>query len=65
MLKSFDRFTAKYVNVILDRIPGKARFGNYRILPFFFLIGASIEYLMVNWTVGPHKINFCNYFKKK
>lgn len=45
---------------ILERVPGKERFGNYRFLPFFVLFGASLEFVMINWTVGPNKVNFCN-----
>ena len=57
MIKAFNRFKNEYINVILDTVPGKARFGNYRFLPFFFIFGASIEFLMINWTVG--ETNFC------
>ena len=33
----------------------------YRLLPLFFCVGAGLEYLMIHWTVGPKKINFCEF----
>ena len=40
-----------------EAIPGKKTFGFYRFMPFFFLLGAGIEFSMIHWTVG--EINFC------
>lgn len=59
MISKLIRFREEYLIPLLDRVPGKKRFGNYRFLPFFFLFGASLEFLMINWTVGPQKTNFC------
>lgn len=59
MKKFVKNFTKKYIIRYLDKIPGEKRFGNYRFLPIFFLLGATIEFLMVNLTVGPRKVNFC------
>jgi hypothetical protein len=49
---------------ILKKTPGKDRFGDYRFLPYFFLLGASIEYLMINWKAGPNQINFYSVLKR-
>ncbi|KAH8287699.1 hypothetical protein KR054_011725 [Drosophila jambulina] len=45
------------VRRLLDSWPGKRRFGVYRFLPLFFLLGAGLEFSMINWTVG--ETNFC------
>lgn len=42
---------------ILDKWPGKRIFGIYRFLPVFFVLGAALEFSMINWTVG--ETNFC------
>ena len=51
------------VKRIMDAFPGKKWFGLYRILPFFFLLGASLEFSMINWTVGD--VNFYKTYKKR
>uniref|UniRef100_U5EUY7 Small integral membrane protein 4 n=1 Tax=Corethrella appendiculata TaxID=1370023 RepID=U5EUY7_9DIPT len=48
---------------ILDKWPGKNRFGIYRFLPIFFVLGAALEFSMIKWTVG--ETNFYNTFKKR
>ncbi|XP_053949987.1 small integral membrane protein 4-like [Anastrepha ludens] len=48
---------------ILDKWPGKQRFGVYRFLPLFFILGAALEFSMINWTVG--ETNFYHTFKKR
>jgi len=48
---------------ILDAFPGKKYFGLYRFLPCFFLLGAALEFSMINWTVG--EINFYRTYKKR
>lgn len=48
---------------ILDSFPGKSRFGLYRFLPFFFGLGAALEFSMINWTVG--ETNFYKTYKKR
>ena len=47
----------------MDAFPGKKWFGLYRFLPFFFLLGASLEFSMINWTVGD--VNFYKTYKKR
>ena len=60
MRKLLNNFTRNYVVKYLKKVPGERQFGPYRFLPLFFFIGASIEFLMINLTVGPRKVNFCN-----
>lgn len=57
MFKAFDNFKEKYINVLIDKVPGKQRFGAYRFLPLFFIFGGVLEFLMIKWTVG--ETNFC------
>ncbi|XP_016938808.2 ubiquinol-cytochrome c reductase complex assembly factor 5 [Drosophila suzukii] len=51
------------VRRLLDSWPGKKRFGVYRFLPLFFLLGAGLEFSMINWTVG--ETNFYRTFKRR
>lgn len=51
----------KKVKNFLDHWPGKKFFGVYRFLPLFFILGAALEFSMINWTVG--ETNFCNNYK--
>ncbi len=60
--KQFDTIREKYILTILKKVPGEKTFGVYRFLPFFFALGAGLEYLMINWKVGPNQVNFCKYF---
>lgn len=48
---------------LLDAVPGKTRLGMYRFMPFFFVLGAVLEFSMINWTVG--ETNFYKTFKKR
>lgn len=54
---------APLVTRVMDAVPGKKMFGLYRFLPFFFLLGASLEFSMINWTVGD--VNFYKTYKKR
>jgi hypothetical protein len=45
----------------MDAWPGKQYFGLYRFLPFFFVLGAALEFSMINWRVG--EVNFCKFFR--
>lgn len=38
------------IQKIVDNWPGK-RIGVYRFLPVFFLLGAALEFSMINWYV--------------
>lgn len=41
----------------LQRVPGKQRFGIYRFLPFFFVLGGMMEWIMIKVRVGQE--TFC------
>ena len=47
----------------LDKVPGKQLFGIYRFLPAWFILGAALEFSMINWTVG--ETNFYRTYKKR
>jgi len=51
------------VGSLLEAVPGKSVFGVYRFLPFFFALGAGLEFTMIKWTVG--ETNFYKTFKKR
>lgn len=63
MFKAIERYRTKYIDPLLDKVPGKQRFGKYRFLPLFFIFGATVELLMIKWTVG--ETNFYTVLKKK
>ena len=60
--KQFDSIREKYILNYLKKVPGEKTFGVYRFLPFFFVLGAGLEYLMIHLKVGPNQVNFCKYF---
>ncbi|NXS12375.1 SMIM4 protein, partial [Neodrepanis coruscans] len=37
---------------LLQLVPGKRRFGVYRFLPFFFVLGGAMEWFMIHVRVG-------------
>ncbi|KAJ9582989.1 hypothetical protein L9F63_022674 [Diploptera punctata] len=47
---------------LLDKWPGKKYFGIYRFLPAFFVLGAALEFSMINWHVG--EVNFYRTYKR-
>ncbi|KAL0134575.1 hypothetical protein PUN28_001399 [Cardiocondyla obscurior] len=47
---------------LIKKLPGK-RLGEYRLLPLFFAIGATLEYCMINWHVG--EVNFYETYKRR
>jgi len=51
------------VHRAIEAVPGKRIFGLYRFLPFFFALGAALEFSMINWTVG--ETNFYSVYKKR
>lgn len=62
-MKKFARHLIdNYLIKNLKKVPGEKRFGIYRFLPFFFIFGASLEYLMIHLKAGPNQVNFCNLF---
>uniref|UniRef100_A0A5F7ZS59 Ubiquinol-cytochrome c reductase complex assembly factor 5 n=2 Tax=Macaca TaxID=9539 RepID=A0A5F7ZS59_MACMU len=50
-------FTRAQVRRILQRVPGKQRLGIYRFLPFFFVLGGTMEWIMIKVRVGQE--TFC------
>ncbi|XP_045687902.1 small integral membrane protein 4 isoform X1 [Phyllostomus hastatus] len=50
-------FSRAQVRRILQRVPGKQRFGVYRFLPFFFVLGGTMEWIMIKVRVGQE--TFC------
>ncbi|XP_060535244.1 small integral membrane protein 4 [Cylas formicarius] len=52
----------KRIHRLLDKWPGKERFGLYRFMPLFFVLGAALEFSMINWHVG--ETNFYRTFKR-
>nr|CAD7399168.1 unnamed protein product [Timema cristinae] len=48
---------------ILNLWPGKKYLGIYRFLPLFFVLGATLEFSMINWHVG--EINFYKTYKRR
>ncbi|XP_051840984.1 LOW QUALITY PROTEIN: ubiquinol-cytochrome c reductase complex assembly factor 5 [Sminthopsis crassicaudata] len=56
-------FTRKQVKQLLQRIPGKQRFGVYRFLPFFFVLGGAMEWFMIKVRVGQE--TFYDVYRRK
>nr|XP_042140488.1 small integral membrane protein 4 isoform X2 [Peromyscus maniculatus bairdii] len=50
-------FFRAQVRRALQRVPGKQRFGIYRFLPFFFVLGGTMEWIMIKVRVGQE--TFC------
>ncbi|CAF0856434.1 unnamed protein product [Brachionus calyciflorus] len=65
MKNTIRNFTDEYIVKYLKKVPGEQRFGIYRFLPFFFIFGASLEYLMIHLKAGPNQVNFYSTLKRK
>ncbi|XP_072943336.1 ubiquinol-cytochrome c reductase complex assembly factor 5 [Epargyreus clarus] len=52
-----------WIHKLMNKWPGQKTFGMYRFLPMFFVLGAALEYSMINWKVGD--INFYTTFKRR
>lgn len=50
-------FFRAQVRRALQLVPGKQRFGIYRFLPFFFVLGGAMEWIMIKVRVGQE--TFC------
>ncbi|NXA05128.1 SMIM4 protein, partial [Sapayoa aenigma] len=48
---------------LLQLVPGKRRFGVYRFLPFFFVLGGAMEWFMINVRVGEE--TFYDVYRRK
>ncbi|XP_021968033.1 small integral membrane protein 4 [Folsomia candida] len=53
-----------WIRRVLDRIPGNNRLGMYRFLPFFFVLGAALEFSMIKWDVNG-QVNFYRTYKRR
>ncbi|NXA33457.1 SMIM4 protein, partial [Eudromia elegans] len=53
----------KSLKRLLQLVPGKQRFGPYRFLPFFFLLGGAMEWFMINVRVG--RETFYDVYRRK
>ncbi|KAM6126221.1 ubiquinol-cytochrome c reductase complex assembly factor 5 [Phoenicopterus ruber ruber] len=54
---------SKRVKSLLRLVPGKQRFGVYRFLPFFFLLGGAMEWFMINVRIGQE--TFYDVYRRK
>ena len=57
------KYRKSFLARTLDKFPGKQLFGIYRFLPAWFILGAALEFSMINWTVG--ETNFYRTYKKR
>ncbi|VFV17450.1 Hypothetical predicted protein [Lynx pardinus] len=56
-------FSRAQVKRILQRVPGKQRLGVYRFLPFFFVLGGTMEWIMIKLRVGQE--TFYDVYRRK
>ncbi|KAM6976707.1 ubiquinol-cytochrome c reductase complex assembly factor 5 [Aplochiton taeniatus] len=54
---------SRSVKYILSLVPGKQRLGTYRFLPFFFCLGGTMEWIMINVRIG--KETFYDVYRRK
>ncbi|KFU88261.1 UPF0640 protein C3orf78, partial [Chaetura pelagica] len=54
---------SRRVKRLLQLVPGKRRFGVYRFLPFFFLLGGAMEWFMINVRIGQE--TFYDVYRRK
>ncbi|XP_063147966.1 ubiquinol-cytochrome c reductase complex assembly factor 5 [Candoia aspera] len=51
------------ISQLMNRVPGKQRFGVYRFLPFFFVLGGAMEWFMINVQIGNQ--TFYDVYRRK
>ncbi|XP_034962051.1 ubiquinol-cytochrome-c reductase complex assembly factor 5 [Zootoca vivipara] len=51
------------IKLLLNMVPGKQRFGIYRFLPFFFILGGGMEWFMIRVRIG--KETFYDVYRRK
>ncbi|XP_066452439.1 ubiquinol-cytochrome c reductase complex assembly factor 5-like [Eleutherodactylus coqui] len=51
------------IQTLMDMVPGKQRFGMYRFLPFFFVLGGAMEWFMINVRIG--KETFYDVYRRR
>ncbi|XP_075795537.1 ubiquinol-cytochrome c reductase complex assembly factor 5 isoform X2 [Pelodiscus sinensis] len=54
---------SRRVRALLRLVPGKRRFGIYRFLPFFFVLGGAMEWFMINVRLGQE--TFYDVYRRK
>ncbi|XP_067424180.1 ubiquinol-cytochrome c reductase complex assembly factor 5 [Emydura macquarii macquarii] len=54
---------SKKIRYLLQLVPGRQRFGVYRFLPFFFLLGGAMEWFMINVRLG--RETFYDVYRRK
>ncbi len=61
MWPKYRRNRKSLLKIIVKNWPLRRYLGVYAFMPLFFVIGAAIEYSMINWTVG--QTNFYSVYK--
>ncbi|XP_054585583.1 ubiquinol-cytochrome-c reductase complex assembly factor 5 isoform X2 [Eptesicus fuscus] len=56
-------FSRAQVRRVLQWVPGKQRLGVYRFLPFFFVLGGTMEWIMIQVRVGQE--TFYDVYRRK
>uniref|UniRef100_A0A8D0BUW2 Ubiquinol-cytochrome c reductase complex assembly factor 5 n=1 Tax=Salvator merianae TaxID=96440 RepID=A0A8D0BUW2_SALMN len=51
------------IRQVVQMVPGKKRFGLYRFLPVFFILGGAMEWFMINVRLG--KETFYDVYRRK
>ncbi|XP_063283047.1 ubiquinol-cytochrome c reductase complex assembly factor 5 [Pelobates fuscus] len=51
------------LHALFALVPGKQRFGIYRFLPFFVVLGGAMEWFMINVRIG--KETFYDVYRRK
>ncbi|XP_053233562.1 small integral membrane protein 4 [Podarcis raffonei] len=51
------------IKLLLNMVPGKQRFGVYRFLPFFFILGGAMEWFMIRVRIGQE--TFYDVYRRK
>ncbi|XP_034251946.1 small integral membrane protein 4 [Thrips palmi] len=57
------RFRSERIARFLQTSGPFKKFGEFALLPIFFVSGAALEYVMINWHVG--EVNFYRTFKRR
>ncbi|XP_003409897.1 ubiquinol-cytochrome c reductase complex assembly factor 5 [Loxodonta africana] len=56
-------FSRAQVRRVLQWVPRSERLGTYRFLPFFFVLGAAMEWIMIRVRVGQE--TFYDVYRRK
>ncbi|XP_077869387.1 ubiquinol-cytochrome c reductase complex assembly factor 5-like [Saccoglossus kowalevskii] len=58
-------YTSSRLRYFLKKWPGKKTLGVYRFLPLFFVVGAGLEWVMINAKVAPGGETFYDVYRRK